>query len=374
MTRRRVALGALLATAIAVAAVAIAIFAFGRGSGQQTRDLQPLLDAVVDSGAPGVILVTRDGVHSSHLASGAADPAAEQPIQASDRFRIGSVTKTFAAVVVLQLVAEGKLGLDDSVERWLPNLLRNGRRITVRQLLGHRSGLFDYTDDQSVFRPYWSRPRFVWTPRRLIALAQDHAPVFTPPGSQFAYSSTNYLVLGLIAERAARAPLGRQLLERIFRPLGLRDTSFVPGPWRAFGEAHGFRVPSHDGIVSTGAAATDTGEYSASWAGAAGAIVSTADDLTRFFEALLGDRVLRPDLLRTMETTRPPGRYGLGLATYQTRCGRAWGHTGSVLGYVTAVWNTKDARRQVVLMVNSYPFSASTDLAVRRALESAFCG
>jgi D-alanyl-D-alanine carboxypeptidase len=168
-------------------------------------------------------------------------------------------------------------------------------------------------------------------------------------------------------------PLHRLLVKRIFRPLGLDATSFVPGPWSAVGEAHGFRAPSHDGVVSTGTGVTDTAAYSASWAWAAGAIVSDTDDLARFFSALLGGRVLRADLLRAMEAVPPPGRYGLGLAVFQTPCGRAWGHTGNILGYVTAAWNTKDGRRQVVLMVNSYPLSGATDVAVRRALVSAFC-
>ncbi len=374
MVRRRAALGALLLAGVAAPVAAVAVFAFDHDSGQKTPGLQPRLNAIVDSGAPGVIVLARDGARRRSLTSGLADPAAHARMRTSDRFRIGSVTKTFVATVVLQLVAEGRVGLDDPVERWLPNLIANGRRITIGQLLGHRSGLFDYTDDRRVFQRYWTRPRFVWTPRRLIALAASHPAVFSPPGSQFAYSSTNYLVLGLMVERVTGTTLGRQLRERLFRPLGLQDTSFLPGPWPALGDAHGFRVSSHDGIVSAGATVTDTAAYSASWTWAAGGIVSSADDLARFFAALLGGRVLRPDLLRAMETTPPPRRYGLGLALFRTPCGPAWGHTGNVLGYVTAVWNTKDGRRQVVLMVNSYPFSAATDSAVRRALVSAFCG
>ena len=373
MTRRRVALGALLATALVGAVVPLTTFSLDRGSRRQARELQPLVDTIVEAGAPGVIVLVRDGSEPRRLESGLANPTMHAPMSASDRFRVGSVTKTFVATVVLQLVAEGRLDLDDSVERWLPKLLANGRQITIRHLLGHTSGLFDYTDDRSVFQPYWSAPRFIWTPRRLIALAASHDDVFTPPGSGFAYSSTNFLVLGLIVEKVTGTPLRRLLVKRIFRPLGLHATSFVPGPWPAVGEAHGFRAPSHDGVVSTGASATDTAAYSASWAWSAGAIVSNADDLARFFSALLGGRMLRPELLRAMETIPPPGRYGLGLAVFRTPCGQAWGHTGNILGYVTAVWNTKDARRQVVLMVNGYPFSAATDVAVRRALVSAFC-
>jgi D-alanyl-D-alanine carboxypeptidase len=198
MIRRHVALGALLVTAIAGGIAAIATLSLDRRSGQTPPALQPRLDAIVDSGAPGVIALTRDGTHTRRLASGLANPTSHAPMRPSDRFRIGSITKTFVATVVLQLVAEGRVDLGDSVERWLPNILPNGRRITVRQLLGHRSGLFDYTDDRRVFQQYWSQPRFAWTPQRLIALAASHPLVFTPPGSRFAYSSTNYLVLGLM--------------------------------------------------------------------------------------------------------------------------------------------------------------------------------
>jgi D-alanyl-D-alanine carboxypeptidase len=373
MIGRRIALGALLVTVVAGGITAGASLPLDRESGEKPIGLRARLDAIVDSGAPGVIALTRDDANMRQLASGLANPATHAPMRPSNRFRIASVTKTFVATVVLRLVSEGRLGLDDSVERWLPGLIPNGRRVTVRQLLGHRSGLFDYTDDSRVFQPYWSQPRFVWTPRRLIALAASHPVVFSPPGSRFAYSSTNYLVLGLIVERATGKTLARELRDRIFRPLGLHDTMFVPGPWPAIGEAHGFRSPSHDGVVSASGAAIDTSAYSASWMWAAGGIVSSADDLARFFAALLGGRVLAPRLLRTMETTAPPRRYGLGLAVFRTRCGAAWGHTGNALGYVTAVWNTKDGRRQIVLMVNSYPFSAATDSAVRRALVSAFC-
>jgi D-alanyl-D-alanine carboxypeptidase len=356
------------------AMTAAAIVALDRGSEERAPELQPLVGAVVAAGVPGIVVLARDGSRTRRLGGGLADPAAHVRMRTTDRFRVGSVTKTFVATVVLQLVGEGRLRLDDPVERWLPGLLPKGRRITVRQLLGHRSGLFDYTDDPTVFTPYWSRPGYVWTPRRLVALAASHPPVFSPPGSRFAYSSTNYLVLGLVVERVTGTTLGRELRERIFRPLGLRRTSFVPGPWPAVGDAHGFRAPSHDGVVSVGAPTRDTAGYSASWSWAAGAIVSTSDDLARFFAALLGGRVLRPSLLRTMEATPPPGRYGLGLAVFRTRCGQAWGHTGNVLGYVTAVWNTKSGRRQVVMMVNSYPFSPAAETAFRRALVSAFCG
>jgi D-alanyl-D-alanine carboxypeptidase len=136
---------------------------------------------------------------------------------------------------------------------------------------------------------------------------------------------------------------------------------------------HGYRAPSHRGIVT--GRAEDTGSV-ASWAWAAGAVVSTGDDLTRFFAALLAGELPEPTLLARMKALVPAGayRYGLGLAVYPTPCGPAWGHTGNIAGYVTVVWNTEDASRQLVLMANTYPLSPELETALRRAQVGAFCG
>jgi D-alanyl-D-alanine carboxypeptidase len=196
--------------------------------------------------------------------------------------------------------------------------------------------------------------------------------VFGRPGTRFSYSSTNYLVLQLIVEAATGKSLEENLRRRIFEPLGLRRTSFEPfhvrGPY-----AHGHRAPSHQGVV-TGRPA-DTSGLGASWTQGAGAVVSTADDLARFFRALLAGTLVRPALLHEMEKLPPAGRirYGLGLAAYPTPCARAWGHTGNVLGTVAVAWNTRDADRQVVLMVDVYPLTPELEAAVRHAQLAAFC-
>ena len=346
---------------------AVALLALSGCSGSRTTqepDLGALVDRVVAAGAPGALVVVRRGEEVRSVARGLADRSV--PIRPDDRFRIGSVTKTFVAVLVLQLVEDGRLRLDDPVERWLPGLVPGGRRITVRRLLSHTSGLFDYVEDPRVFRDPGRR----WRPRELVALAVER-PV-APPG-RFAYSRTNYLVLGLIAEEAGGAALGRQLSTRLFQPLGLRRTSFVPGPVQGR-HVHGFRAPSHQGIVT--GPPVDTGGEPAWWTWAAGGIVSTPNDLQRFFRALLRGRVLPPPLLRELETLVPAGRqrYGLGIATFPTPCGPAWGHTGNILGTVTVVWNTKDASHQLVVVVNAYPLSPALEAAVRRVQLAAFCG
>ena len=142
----------------------------------------------------------------------------------------------------------------------------------------------------------------------------------------------------------------------MFEPLGLRRTSFEPGDLHG-DYVHGYRAPSHQGVVT--GAPVDIGAEPAWWTWAAGGIVSTPGDVQRFFAALLRGRVLGPAVLREMETLVPAGRqrYGLGIATFPTPCGSAWGHTGNVQGTVAVAWNTRDASRQLVLVVNTYPLS-----------------
>ena len=312
------------------------------------------LDPVVAGGVPGAFIVVRDGDRTQTAAVGKIDAGA--------RFRIGSVTKTFVATLALQL----GLPLEGAVSRWLPGLLPDGDRITVRDLLAHRSGLPDVADDPAVR----DGPRSTWSARRLIASVAKQ-PRTATPGGAFSYSSTNYLVLGLIIERVAGRSLSALLAQRVFEPRGLAQTGFAPGPLES-PHLHGYSLPSHQGVVDTTAEPRDLEGRSARWAGASGDVVSSASDLMRFFRALLQGQVLPRARLREMETIR--GRYGLGLAVYPTPCGRAWGHTGNLNGVLTVVWNTRDARRQVVLVANEYPLSVAADTALHRVAIAAFCG
>ena len=269
---------------------------------------------MVEEGAPGVLVVVRDGDATRAEARGLADRARAVPMTPDVRFRAGSITKTFVAALVLDLAADGKLRLDDPVARWLPGLVPRGDEITVRQLLRHTSGLADYVDDPRVLRA----PARRWRPEELVALAAAQAPAGAP-GERFAYASTNYVVLGLVAERAGHAPLATLLARRLFAPLRLRHTGYVPGivPGRS---VHGYRAPSHQGVVTGEPVEAATAAW---WAGAAGGIVSSAEDVQRFFAALLGGRLVGPRLLREMQTLVPAGRnrYGLGIAVFPTPCG-----------------------------------------------------
>jgi len=352
---------------ILVASLTLVVGCAGSRSGDEP-ELGTLLDNVIAAGAPGVLVVVRDDGTVRSEARGFADRSRSIRMRADQRFRIGSITKTFVATLALLLVEDGSLRLGDTVERWLPGIVPDGRIITVRDLLSHTAGLFDYVEDYRVLRDH-ERP---WTPRELISIAVAHPPERSPPGRRFAYSSTNYLVLGLIVEEAGGASLGRQLRGRLFSPLGLRRTSFVPGAIRGL-HVHGHRPPSHQGVVT--GPPVDTSTESAWWTWAAGAIVSTAGDVQSFFAALLRGRVLSAPLQREMETLVPAGRlqYGLGIATFPTPCVQAWGHTGNVQGTIAVAWNTKDASRQLVLVVNTYPLSAELEAAVGRLQDAAFC-
>jgi D-alanyl-D-alanine carboxypeptidase len=271
-------------------------------------------------------------------------------MRSSYRFRIASVTKTFVATVVLELVGEGRLGLDDPVERWLPRLVPGGDAITIRELLNHTSGLFDYTHDDAFDRTLGADPGRTWSPRELVAIAASHPRSF-PPGTRWEYSNTNYVLLGLVVEAVAATSLEQQLRERLFGPLALRATSFPADAETGGSFVHGYVGPATL-PVPRGTLVDITSRLGPSWLWAAGGMVSNGDDVTRFFAALLGGRLLRPDLLLAMRTLAPLSNYGLGLWRFGTPCGFAYGHVGDFLGWRTAVYARPNGRRVAAVMVN----------------------
>jgi D-alanyl-D-alanine carboxypeptidase len=338
--------------------------------------LQSRLDALVAGGAPGTILLVRGEHGTKRLTAGLADIATRRPIRPGDRYRIASLAKTYVATVVLQLVGEGKLRLSDSVEKWLPGLVPNGKNIRIRHLLGHTSGLFDFENDPRLLEPYLSgNLSYYWSPLERLALATSHPPLY-PPGktAKATYSNTNYTVAGLIIEAATGDSLQAQLRRRIFKPLGLRSTTYpdrettIEGP-----HAHGYFPFGPPPLA-------DVTEFSPSITGAGGAIVSTVRDVARFYRALLRGRLMRPRLLRAMKRTLPidsdvPSRYGLGLVRYPTPCGKAWGHSGAFPGYLTYAFSSENGKRQMVLMVNVDPSAlpAATLRQFNDLLYKAYC-
>src|SRR3954454_625489 len=369
MTRRAQRTGA-----VALATLAAATMAATASAAPDRPDrakLQHALDAVVSSGAPGAIALVREGRRSVQLVSGYETLATKRPMRARDRFRVGSITKTFVATVVLQLAGEGTLTLDDTVERWLPGLVPGGADITIRQLLNHTSGLGDYADDTFV-RRVLDAPGRVWAPKELIAVGTSHPPPFGP-GAGLAYSSTGYIALGLIVEKATGNQLSTELRRRIFAPLQLRSTSLDTSPRIAGRHAHGYTR------YHGGRRAVDISDIGQSFAWAAGAIVSNTHDLARFYRALLRGRLLRADLLAAMRTTVPAAEqmWGLGIIETFHHCGHSWVHGGETLGYETNADSSPDGPPQAMFAINADESVLGTrraQTAISRLQELAYCG
>jgi D-alanyl-D-alanine carboxypeptidase len=363
---------ACLATAALVAASAPAKPVAKTGS--NVSGLQRDLDALVAAGAPGAILFLRDGDHTTRLAAGLGDLARKTPMRAENHFKIASLTKTYTAAVVLQLVGEGKLALDDTVERRLPGLVPKGNEITIRQLLNHTSGLADFESDPRYLKPYLAGNfAYAWTPRQLVRMGVSHKPTF-PPGSGWSYSNTNYVVAQLIVERATGRGIGTELRRRLFAPLRLDETSYPKKPGLPRPYAHGYMLLGPP-------PATDVTGLSPSLAPGSGGIVSTVADVADFYRALLSGRVLRPAELKAMKTlvsartgktvTAGTG-YGLGIARNRS----CWGHSGELPGYDVSPAFSEDGNRQVVLMINhdATTLPKPAFALYRRLITKAACG
>jgi D-alanyl-D-alanine carboxypeptidase len=336
--------------------------------------LQKKLDDVVAGYAVGAVAEVRDEHRVWRGTSGVAEVGTTRAIPVHGRFRAGSITKTFVATVVLQLVAEGRLRLDDTVETWLPDVVPNGDRITVRQLLNHTSGLYDYKNtlpvppSQEFLNIRWR----TWTADEQIQRAAAHPPTFEPPGSAYKYSNTNYLVLGEIIEKVTGQSYGEEIERRLIRPLRLRDTE-VPGtsPWIRGPHPHGYVPIEQNGDKHL----VDFTEMNPSLFGAGGEMISTTADLNRFFTALLGGRLLPAPLLDEMKTPGIEGgkKYGLGLAWRDTTCGiRLYGNDGDALAYQSWSFSTEDGHHQVTVALTP-DFRGDPDNAVDAFLDKAIC-
>ncbi|MFB7937891.1 serine hydrolase domain-containing protein [Streptomyces sp. NPDC056049] len=333
------------------------------------------LDAAMAEGAPGAMarFAGPGGVES--LTAGVRDRASGAPMDIHARFRIGSVSKTFSTVVLLQLVEEGRLELDQPVNRYLPGLLPDDR-ITVRHLLTHRSGLADYTnamfaDTVPGFEAVRNR---VFTYQELVDLSLAE-PRTTEPGVSYRYSNANFVVVGMLIEKLTGKPVDRAYEHRIFKPLKLRDTSYVHPDTRI----KGLRVRGYLHPDAAGQPLVDSTEQTVSWAQSAGAVISTPADLNTFTSALMRGRLLSPAMLEEMTTVTPTDTtntrfYGLGLRRYDLTCGtQVYGHTGTVQGYYTYAFSTRDGRRSLSAVANTSN-RGSANTALGGTLEAAFCG
>jgi D-alanyl-D-alanine carboxypeptidase len=264
-------------------------------------------------------------------------------------FVIGSITKTFVAALVVKLAEEGRLSLDDRLDRWVPEF-PNANRFLLRQLLNHTSGIYNYFENPRYEALVFRRPTHRWTVREILALVER--PYFAP-GTGYHYSNTNYVLLGLAAERASRSSLGTAIRRRFLAPLGMRDTFFQgEEPVRvrgAMGYLYDAPARRFEGLADRTNTRPNTSAATVAWA--AGAMVSTAHDVATWARALYGGSVLSG---RSLTQMLDFGRYAYGLGTrLSLLAGQdAWGHTGSLRGFTAAAEYFPDQRLTIAVTTN----------------------
>ncbi|MFF5114093.1 serine hydrolase domain-containing protein [Streptosporangium sp. NPDC000509] len=377
---RFLACGLAAMIAVGAAAAPVAASASTKASATAGFDdgVQKSLDGLIGKEFPGALASVRDREgRVTRYTAGVGNLKTREEVPADGRVRIGSNTKTFVATVVLQLVGEGRIKLDGPIEKYLPGMIRgkagDGRKITVRQLLQHTSGLPNYTrymhgDFSKIQHRYVEA-------RDMIDVALRHKASFRP-GTSWEYSNTGYLLLGLIVQKVTGRPIAEEVTKRVIDRAGLRDTYWpgvgdqtVKGP-----HPRGYTVSEPKGEF------VDVTTMDPSWGGAAGQLIGTPDDLNTFFLALLDGKLLKPAQLAEMKkTVKAPGfpegwRYGLGVVKMKLSCGdTGWGHGGDIDGYETRNAATPDGRASA-LAVTALPGSEAGALKVIKALDTTLCG
>lgn len=340
----------------------------------EAESLKSRAQGLVDAGYPAALAAVTDSKgESAGVAVGKGNLETGQAPPMDGEVRVGSNTKTFVAVVVMQMVQEGKVGLDEPIETYLPGLIKgegiDGSKITVRQLLQHTSGLPEYADTyRSSNAEVTENMQHYVPPRDLLDTALGKPAQFEP-GTQWKYTNTNYIVLGMLIERVSQRPLGEQINERIVKKLGLSHTYF---PGNGEKKLHG---PHPQGYhLSAEGKLEDMTDLDTSLAWAAGGMVSTPGELNTFFQAVLDGRLLSQSSIDEMKNGAVdasshlgPGRvYGLGLVGTSLTCGgTSWGHGGDIDGYHSGNAVGPDGTA-AIFAVTALP----TDIADQSNLES----
>jgi D-alanyl-D-alanine carboxypeptidase len=362
--------------------------------------LQQDAEGLLAQGAPGVLADLRTPRGVVKVRAGAADTGTGRPVPWNTRFRIGSLTKPFVSTAVLQLVGRGRLSLDDTVDDWLPGLVRghgnDGRKVTVRMLLQHTSGLPEYLQgmpwlfSQEGFEAH----RYdTVTPRRAVRTAMRFPREFAP-GTSWSYSNTNYQLAGMVIEAVTGRPWQQAVRRGILRPLRL-DQTVLPGTRPGLPSPHAIgyeRFPGPDATPEDPAYGDpiDATRQNPSWGGAAGDMISTTRDTNRFLRALVRGRLLEPaeqrELMRTVPVSAafrqnwPGARYGLGLMRIPVSCGVSWAHGGDIMGFQTRNGVLANGRRSVTVTMNTDSFVPEpgapvvTEDKTNALIDHALCG
>ncbi len=370
----------MLIFATPIAAVLAMLFPAARSAAGKTtlatvrRGLEGLVAA--PGGPVGAIATFSRGGATSVVRVGRAELSRPGAPSATDHMRIASIAKAFSGAVTLHLVAQGRLCLNDTIGQRLPGMPATWSRVTVREMLNHTSGLPDYTTSKGFAKQATEDPRGYVPPSRIIDWVRKDRLVFRP-GSRYAYSNTDNIVVGLIAQRVTGQPYGRLLSRLVFGPARLTQTSFP---------THRISLPTpfiHGYSVGPGRSPEDvTTLLSPSGAWASGAIVSTPLDLGAFLRADLAGRFFglaqRRQQMRFIPGSSSPAgpgtnSAGLALFRYRTRCGTVYGHTGNFPGYVQWAAATANGRRSVTTSLNIAAPTGALLAALRAVQTSAVC-
>ncbi|MEU1405393.1 serine hydrolase domain-containing protein [Streptomyces sp. NPDC005728] len=322
-----------------------------------TPDVARQLDTAVqnvmrEANVPGVTVGIWTPDRGSYVSSfGIADKGNGLRMTPNLYMRIGSETKTFTVTALLQLADQGKVGLDDPIGKYVDGV-PNGDTITLRQLAGMRSGLFNYSEDDDFYKALTSDPQRSFTPQQLLDYSFKH-PVLFQPGQKFSYCNTNLILLGLVVEKESGQQLGDYIHQHILAPAGMQSTLFPTGAEFPAPHAQGYTDQTADGKVG------DTADWNPSWGWAAGAMISKQDDLRVWARTVAtgqfpdGRRMIGPAMqkqrLITPATPIPGAGYGLGIFDVQ-----GWiGHNGSLPGYESLTVYLPSAQATMVVLLNT---------------------
>jgi D-alanyl-D-alanine carboxypeptidase len=338
------------------------------------------LKTVVDTTArellvPGAVVLLRTAQGDFTVTYGTTKLGAKIPPGLDTYFRIASNTKTMTAAVIMQLVQEGKISVGDPVSKYVPGV-PNGNNITVAQLLEMRSGLYNYTDAPELATSMDHDPARVWSAAEVLRIAFAHPPNFAP-GAAYEYCNTNYVLLGLIAEKTGGQPLGKAMQDRLFGPLHLQHTEMpaanvntIPQPY-----SHGYlygsssvalvgEPPYSPEVKAAAKAGTllphDYTDVNHSFSAGAGGVISTASDLAIWIEALVTGRVLNAkyqrlwlDSLQPEDPSKPQGqRYGYGISQMSWGRNTMYFHGGETAGYNSFIGYDPNSKVTLVVWTN----------------------
>ena len=361
---------------VLVLAVALCSGAEAAASPRADRALDRALDAVVDApgGPPGAISIVQRGRRAEVHRTGVADRRNRRRWRDFDHMRLASTSKAFSGAVALSLVRSGRLELGDTIGELLPSLPAAWSAVTLGQALRHTSGLPNFTANSTYLDAFGRDLQRRFPPIELIGYVAGE-PLQFRPGSDYAYSNTDNIVVALMAETVTGRSYERLLRTRVFRPLGMADTSLPRGSRLPRPYAHGYDIeppqPPED-ISEAG---------SMSWVWASGGMQSTPADFNRFIRAYVSGRLFGRAVRRQQRrfvdgSSEPPGpgtnSAGLGLFRYRTRCGTMYGHTGNFPGYTQFAAATSGGRRSATVSVNTQLSPDTGNPAAWRALRRAF--